>query len=621
MLKFVSVLLSTVFVGILIFPTCPAVGQIVPATTIADAKHSNDGYPVSLSQKAVTFAEQDFFYIEEDGRNCGILVQMPGHTFSAGERVDIAGTMGTNDHQERMILATSAVSNGSSEIKPLILRCVSVGGGDSFTRGFIGQRGVTGSVGLNTIGLLVKVHGRYEQVDATTFFLDDGSGKSVKCVAPPGSVLHSDWQYVSVTGPCKIEDKGGGVYSPVVVVENLEALAPQPLLQLHVHCIRVSDDNGSRQASMTPGRMKQWVDFANITYAPAQINFLYDPVADFTDIQSTIINNMVGNTDPNWVQATGLANLYASAYPNKAVVFSRYGPGPDPTGGGFSWSDLNFVVMPGYGDASHCGHAHTEMLAHELGHYMGLWHTFPGNPFATKTDAENYFLGHGSNPAIFEGDGLSDTEPDPPIRTMECDHSPTVTLGTTTFTLPRTNIMSYYDEAAVVSPQQIDRVRWFLAQRMGNNMAVPTNSGVASPIEAETMQVVWTVNCSLSSQDMSPWGAGNWSAGNQLFGACSSASSFSLGLPVAVAGTYRLDMYATYAPDYGKLQVWVDGGKIGTPFDGYGPIVTPSGRVTLGNVYLTSGSHQLGFTMAGKNALSSGNLLGLDCFALVPVAP
>ncbi len=599
-----------------------ASAQGPPTTLIADAKLAADGQGVSLYRKAVTYTSRDFLYIEEDGRSSGIRVEMPGHRLSAGMRVDVVGTMATNDHQERMIIATSAVHDGDFTVKPLWLRGSDLGGGDWNVRGSSGQKGVTGAAGLNNIGILTKVQGAYEQIDATTFLLDDGSGRKTKCSVPAGYLLFPDWQYVSATGVVTMERQGDGIYSPLLVTGKTGVLLAPPLLELHVHCIRVSDNDGSRQANTTAAQFQQWVDFANATYAPAWIHFLFDPATDFTDLKSTLINNMTGTSDPNWNQEKAAGNLYAAAYPNKIVFFSRWGPNPDPGAvGGFSWTDYNFVALKGFADAWHCGHPHLEQLAHEVGHYMGLVHTFAFDPFATVADAQNYFISHGSDPNMFDGDGLSDTSPDPGISSMECSSDATVTLNGVVFGLPRTNIMSYYNEAAEVSPMQINRARWFLKQRIAHGMAMPSNSGMSNPIEAETVQVAWTVGTSLYTQDMSPWGAQNWSAGKQLFCVCSTASSFSLGLPVGFGATYRIDMYATYAPDYGRVQVWLDGAKIGSVFDGYGPAVLPTGRITLTTTYLTPGTHQLGFTITGKHPYSTNYLVGLDCFELVPVGP
>ncbi|MBI2842264.1 MAG: hypothetical protein HYX78_02580 [Armatimonadetes bacterium] len=622
--RLLRIVLAVTFAGITIFSACSVVAQSAPRT-IADVKLISDGEPVSLYQKAVTYTGQDFFYVEEDERNCGIRVEMPGHRLSAGMRVNVVGTIFTNDHQERMIMATSATPEGEFTIKPILFRGSNVGGGDWNVRGSSGQMGVTGSTGLNNIGILARVLGSYEQIDATTFLLDDDSGKKIKCSVPEGYVLFPDWQYVSATGVVTMESQGDGTYSPLLVAGKVGALLVPPMLELHVHCIRVSDDDGSRQANTTAAQFQQWVDFANATFAPAWIHFLYDQATDFTDIKSTLINNMTGTGDPNWNQEKAAGNQYAAAYPNKIVCFSRYGPNADPGAvGGFSWTDYNFVALKGFANAWHCGHPHLEQFAHEVGHYMGLVHTFPFDPFPTKNDAENYFINHGSDPNMFDGDGLSDTSPDPGIAPMECSTDTTVTLDGVVFPLPRTNIMSYYNEAAEVTPMQINRARWFLNQRMAHNMAMPTNAGIANPIEAETMDVVQAINTSLYVQDMAPWGSGNWSGGKQLFAVCSNGSAFSLLLPVASAGTYRLDMYATYAPDYGKIQAWlglVDAYKIGSPFDGYGPIVAPSGAVTLTTQYFLAGNNMITFKVTGKSALSDGYLVGLDCFRLIPVGP
>ena len=126
-------------------------------------------------------------------------------------------------------------------------------------------------------------------------------------------------------------------------------------------------------------------------------------------------------------------------------MFFKFGPGPQSTGGGFSWHDYNFAVLPGF-NTYVCGYQNIGELAHELGHYLGLSHPF-AMIFNSVQDAQAYLSAHGNLPGIFDGDGLSDTPPDPYIDTpqFQCDPSvQSVTLNGQVFPLPRKNIMSYY---------------------------------------------------------------------------------------------------------------------------------------------------------------------------------
>jgi hypothetical protein len=73
--------------------------------------------------------------------------------------------------------------------------------------GKTGQEGITGGVGLNNIGLLARIWGKFTYVDSVTFLLDDGSGQPAKCTAPPGVTLDPAWDFVTATGivSCRIE--------------------------------------------------------------------------------------------------------------------------------------------------------------------------------------------------------------------------------------------------------------------------------------------------------------------------------------------------------------------------------------------------------------------------------
>ena len=387
-----------------------------------------------------------------------------------------------------------------------------------------------------------------------------------------------------------------------------------PLITVHIQAIRVSDDDGGRPARVTPAQFKEWVDFANRCYADADIRFLFSrKEGDFGSLKSTLLNNMTATQDSKCDEERRLGSRIAAGYPDKITVFCRHGPGENATGGAFSSQDYAFVVMPGFEDAIHCGHSSLDGLAHEIGHYLGLAHTFAG-VFPDVEQVEAYLKEKGNDPSCLDGDGLSDTPPDPSIRPTECDRSTTsLVLNGMTFELPRRNIMSYYDERDSLSRKQIARARWYLGIRMRHGMARPSNTGAASPIEAETLKVLDRHECGEAVQDMSPWCAEGWSGGKQLFCGFGQGGSITFLLPVQESGRARLNLYATQSFDFGRIQVYLDDKPLGEPLDAYSPMVIPTGCVTLGAVDLDKGDHRLRFDVVGKNEASGGFKFGMDC--------
>jgi hypothetical protein len=85
-----------------------------------------------------------------------------------------------------------------------------------------------------------------------------------------------------------------------------------------------------------------------------------------------------------------------------------------------------------------------------------------------------------------------------------------------------------------------------------------------------------------------------------------------LGLPVPKPGRYEIRMHLTRASDYGIVQFWLDGEKLGEPVDLYRAEVDTR-LVTLGTRQLSGGHHILAAEVVGSNrAAKPRHMLGLD---------
>lgn len=92
-------------------------------------------------------------------------------------------------------------------------------------------------------------------------------------------------------------------------------------------------------------------------------------------------------------------------------------------------------------------------------------------------------------------------------------------------------------------------------------------------------------------------------------------------IPVAASGTYELLTDFGMSPGYGVAQVSLDGTPVGEPFDGYAPEVDQSGPVSMGEVLVSAGRHELGVTVTGRNRRASGCAVSVRSVRLRPIAP
>jgi hypothetical protein len=265
---------------------------------------------------------------------------------------------------------------------------------------------------------------------------------------------------------------------------------------LHVHAVRVTDScAGQRPADIEPDQVRSWIEKVNSVYDVARVRFVFDPTpksGDWALLPSTEVNDLSSEFpgDVGWERGKAIASELASHFPGKVLLVFRHGPGAGPTGGGFSSTTLSFVAMPGFNVTTICGGQNAYLLAHEMGHYFGLDHTF--RQFKTKAAAAEGLRAAGNKPNAFDGDGIVDTPPEPFIDELTCSGDTTVTLNGIPFSLLRTNVMSYYrSEVKTLTPEQVRIVRTLVERRFQDAM---DRTGPYVPDERQTYTIVSAEN-------------------------------------------------------------------------------------------------------------------------------
>lgn len=157
-------------------PSLPSL--VAPTPSAGMPKLTADFAPVVTTPAAVTAVFGADFYIEDPLRTWGIRARLKGHGLSEGDLTQVRGTVRTAGTGERYIEAASAPSGDSAEVGPLGVPIRALcGTGWRFDPGTaIGQMGMAGGFGLNTVGLLVRTWGTVTQTGAGYLYIDDGSG-------------------------------------------------------------------------------------------------------------------------------------------------------------------------------------------------------------------------------------------------------------------------------------------------------------------------------------------------------------------------------------------------------------------------------------------------------------
>jgi hypothetical protein len=413
--------------------------------------------------------------------------------------------------------------------------------------------------------------------------------------------------------------------TPIVLSQSKRPPATKdsrPWYTVRVQSLQCCDNDGGRLCPISVEEVQTQVAVANRIYAKARVRFTWSPTRDSAVLRNTVINSLMPRTadTPKDQRARGAGTFdegirecrkIAARYPGKMLVLFRWGDHiRNPTGNGYSGGEASWVVMP----SQRATDGGIGNLAHEAGHYFGLGHTF-ARQFDSVAKASQFLEDHGGDTTVFDGDGMSDTLPDPGLHNPANIGARSVTLNGKVVPLPVGNIMSYmhWDGTEWMSNQQGEQVRAHYRFRSRFNMVYPNNSNAPSPIEAESISFETRGDLSAQPQRMERFGTVCWSGDEQVWANGRPGGSLVLMFAVKEPGPRDVNVYMTYAEDYGKVDISLDERRVGQTFDGFAPKVATSGPIFLGRHDLSRGAHTIEFTLVGKNEESKGTGMGVDC--------
>ena len=398
--------------------------------------------------------------------------------------------------------------------------------------------------------------------------------------------------------------------------------AEKDVLKVPVQAIVITDDDGTRPPHLTPEQVKTWIDAANADFAGAKVHFEFKPDdSDYATVPSTTFNNLSRISDAEWHDAKPLGNALADRSPDRITLIFRHGLSSVAATGGFAGLEYNFVVLPGFDDCLLCDHQNKHFLAQQIAAYLGLAPTF-ARTFDSAQQAEAFLRDHENKPSCFDGDGLTDTAPDPFVLITDtlCGPLDSLTLNQIEFQLPRRNLLSGYDsETKTLTPMQIARLNWTLKARLANRMKLPSNLADPKPVKADTLTITERRDCTESVKTVTAWNAATWNDGTYLRCEGKKNGAITLQFTVEEKGKYNLALYATQAPDFGIVQVSLDEKPLSKPLDWWAPFLTPSGKIPFDPVMLKAGEHKLKLEVTDKSKWSSNYYFGLDSVEIVPV--
>ncbi|MGQ9454417.1 MAG: carboxypeptidase regulatory-like domain-containing protein [Armatimonadota bacterium] len=191
---------------------------LIAVGSISEAKLLPDGTWVEVSNVVCSRRPSStLMFAQEADRSSGIRVTAGTGSIPAigpGTKCTVRGRLSTLSDTRRITDVAVSVVGSVGTVAPLAMKCTNVGGVDFFYNPgppVSGQKGVSGSLGPNNVGLLVKIWGRVLDTPVGGIIhVDDGS-------VPPGGIpvrlmsgvtAPAKGSYVSVVG---IPEPGGFV--------------------------------------------------------------------------------------------------------------------------------------------------------------------------------------------------------------------------------------------------------------------------------------------------------------------------------------------------------------------------------------------------------------------------
>ncbi len=143
---------------------------------------------------------------------------------------------------------------------------------------------------------------------------------------------------------------------------------------------------------------------------------------------------------------------------------------------------------------------------------------------------------------------------------------------------------------------------------------------VKDALEGEKLKILSKTGGTANQQDLSIFGV-NWSGEAHLWWIEGKpGDTLDLAVPVKKTAVYRLKMQLTKAIDYGIVQLYLDGKKLGGPIDLYNNGVVPTGVLDMGIHELDKGEHKLRVEIIGANKKAVKKyMFGIDYLLLEEV--